>query len=82
MDWGKFPWVSFFFKKKNKILQDASVHDAALKMLEPVEPGMGARATSVSAYKVICSAFFKYKRAFFTNFTVQENKISNSHVLV
>ncbi|KHN76855.1 Leucine-rich repeat serine/threonine-protein kinase 1 [Toxocara canis] len=40
----------FVFKAAVKTV-DHGVHDAALKMLEPVEPGMGARATSISAYK-------------------------------
>ncbi|VDK37733.1 unnamed protein product [Gongylonema pulchrum] len=48
----------FVFKAGVKI-SDANVHDAALKMLEPVEPGMGARATSVSAYK---AAYTKWQR--------------------
>lgn len=38
------------------------MQDVALKMLEPVEPGLGARASSVSAYKVnlrsgVCTNF-------------------------
>uniref|UniRef100_A0A915AF19 non-specific serine/threonine protein kinase n=1 Tax=Parascaris univalens TaxID=6257 RepID=A0A915AF19_PARUN len=40
----------FVFKATVKTT-DQGVQDAALKMLEPVEPGMGARATSISAYK-------------------------------
>lgn len=37
--------------------QDAKMEDVALKMLEPVEPGLGARASSVSAYKVCFHCF-------------------------
>uniref|UniRef100_A0A0R3RFC1 non-specific serine/threonine protein kinase n=1 Tax=Elaeophora elaphi TaxID=1147741 RepID=A0A0R3RFC1_9BILA len=48
----------FVFKAALKI-SDANVQDAALKMLEPVEPGLGARASSVSAYK---AAYTKWKR--------------------
>uniref|UniRef100_A0A915PJA2 non-specific serine/threonine protein kinase n=1 Tax=Setaria digitata TaxID=48799 RepID=A0A915PJA2_9BILA len=48
----------FVFKAAVKI-SDTSVQDAALKMLEPVEPGFGARATSVSAYK---AAYTKWQR--------------------
>ncbi|MFH4976292.1 hypothetical protein AB6A40_003001 [Gnathostoma spinigerum] len=40
----------FVFKATVK-LKDQTVVDAALKMLEPVEPGLGARGTSISAYK-------------------------------
>ncbi|KAM3721655.1 Leucine-rich repeat serine/threonine-protein kinase [Dirofilaria immitis] len=48
----------FVFKAAVKI-SDASVQDAALKMLEPVEPGLGARASSISAYK---AAYTKWQR--------------------
>ncbi|EJW72390.1 serine/threonine protein kinase, partial [Wuchereria bancrofti] len=39
--------------------KDANVQDVALKMLEPVEPGLGARVSSVSAYK---AAYTKWQR--------------------
>uniref|UniRef100_A0A8R1XUT2 non-specific serine/threonine protein kinase n=1 Tax=Onchocerca volvulus TaxID=6282 RepID=A0A8R1XUT2_ONCVO len=48
----------FVFKAALKI-SDTNVQDAALKMLEPVEPGLGARASSVSAYK---AAYTKWQR--------------------
>ncbi|VDN03509.1 unnamed protein product [Thelazia callipaeda] len=44
----------FVFKAALKF-SDTNVQDAALKMLEPVEPGLGARATSISAYKAACT---------------------------
>lgn len=34
------------------MFQNRNMQDAALKMLEPVEPGLGARESSISAYKV------------------------------
>ncbi|KAL3998140.1 Ankyrin repeats (3 copies) family protein [Acanthocheilonema viteae] len=48
----------FVFKAALKI-SDTNVQDAALKMLEPVEPGLGARTSSVSAYK---AAYTKWQR--------------------
>ncbi|CAG9533559.1 unnamed protein product [Cercopithifilaria johnstoni] len=48
----------FVFKAALKI-SDANVQDTALKMLEPVEPGLGARASSISAYK---AAYTKWQR--------------------
>lgn len=48
----------FVFKATVKT-SEHGVQDAALKMLEPVEPGMGARATSLSAYK---AAYTKWQR--------------------
>uniref|UniRef100_A0A0R3QZH9 non-specific serine/threonine protein kinase n=1 Tax=Brugia timori TaxID=42155 RepID=A0A0R3QZH9_9BILA len=48
----------FVFKAALKI-SDANAQDVALKMLEPVEPGLGARVSSVSAYK---AAYTKWQR--------------------
>lgn len=38
---------------KVEFFEDRSVEDAALKMLEPVEPGIGARSSSIAAFKVL-----------------------------
>ncbi|EFO25986.1 TKL/LRRK protein kinase [Loa loa] len=48
----------FVFKAAIRF-SDANVQVAALKMLEPVEPGLGARTSSVSAYK---AAYTKWQR--------------------